>query len=129
MAAKMSTGRTVVKTTTKKPKVTTLKEVTVTPNKNQKIKTLKEITVKPKPEQMAKKETKKPTPQDNRMFLVGDPRKGKQRQVDINEYYRSTEKEGQGKVILRTDPKTGKPFEAMSGNKYYTNYIPMNKKG
>lgn len=119
-----TTGKSTVKTTTKPVSKTTTRPVSKTTTKK-KITTLPEITVKPNKNQMAKTESNKPTPQDNRMFFLGDPRTGKRKQVSSNEYYRSKEKEGQGKLILRTDPKSGKPLEPMGAGKFFTDYIPM----
>ena len=125
MSSKMT--KTANPTTTKSKSSTAGKTTSRTVSKTTTIRELAAVTVTAKRKPSTTSTTVKKTTSDNRMFFVGDPRKGKVRQVDINEYYRSKEKEGQGKQILRTD-ESGKPLEVMGGGKRFTNYIPMNKK-
>lgn len=107
--ASKTTSRTVVKTTTKAQKVRTLPEVTV--------------TAKRKPTTTAA--TKKPST-ENRVFLIGDPRKGPQKQVDQSTYYKSKEIEGRGKSFFRPE-QAGNDSTYKVGSSSYK-YIPMKKK-
>ena len=108
MAAKMSSTRPVVKTTTKK------------------VTTLKEITVKPKPEQLAKKETKKPITKDTYRYFMGSTDTSK----PTKEVTRSTyEKGGAPRIkIAASDTASINNLTRSRGNFSSKGFIALKKK-